>query len=225
LVAIAAKHDPHTALVSDILSLPHPVNRFDFAICIAVVHHLSTRERRIAAVKAVLDTLKDTTGVKSDEQFPNQVYQSAALIYVWALEQKNSRRGWDETSSQDVMVPWVLQNPAVERKQKKQPSEAHDTLKSSDTQGPSDHIGRNQDNGRSLLNTKSGAAATARAENPEKPTSSPTKTIFQRYYHLYRAGELEMDSAEAGGLILDSGYEKDNWWAIATRSVATNDSR
>ena len=31
-----------------------------------------------------------------------------ALIYVWALEQKNSRRGWDENSAQDVFVPWVL---------------------------------------------------------------------------------------------------------------------
>lgn len=39
--------------------------------------------------------------------------------------------------------------------------------------------------------------------------------VFQRYYHLYRKGELESDVVEAGGQVLESGYEKDNWWAIA----------
>ena len=85
-----------------------------------------------------------------------------ALIYVWALEQKHSRRGWDEGDEQDIMVPWVM-------KQKFE--------------------GRN---------------------NVEERT-------FDRYYHLYRSGELEHDIAGAGGIIVDSGYEKDNWWAIAAR--------
>ncbi|TVY54818.1 tRNA (carboxymethyluridine(34)-5-O)-methyltransferase, partial [Lachnellula suecica] len=62
------------ALVADTLALPHQKSRFDFAICIAVVHHLSTRERRQEAVGAVLETLRE--GGK-------------ALIYVWALEQKS----------------------------------------------------------------------------------------------------------------------------------------
>lgn len=31
-----------------------------------------------------------------------------ALIYVWALEQEGSRRGWGEKDDQDVMVPWVM---------------------------------------------------------------------------------------------------------------------
>jgi tRNA (uracil-5-)-methyltransferase TRM9 len=56
-----------------------------------VIHHLSSKSRRIAGIKALLDTLR--AGGK-------------ALIYVWALEQKSSRRGWDESSEQDVMVPW-----------------------------------------------------------------------------------------------------------------------
>lgn len=51
-------------------------------------------------MKSILETLKqpsaaDPTGGK-------------ALIYVWALEQKDSRRGWDKGDDQDVMVPWVL---------------------------------------------------------------------------------------------------------------------
>ena len=45
-----------------------------------------------------------------------------------------------------------------------------------------------------------------------------TKT-FHRYYHLYRRGELERDIVDAGGKVTESGYERDNWWAIAVRDA------
>ncbi|KAF2672053.1 S-adenosyl-L-methionine-dependent methyltransferase [Microthyrium microscopicum] len=154
LVKIAADKKSHDTVVGDILDLPHPLGQFDFAICIAVVHHLSTRERRVQAVGAVLSLLKQRNSTaKSDKD-------ATALIYVWALEQKNSRRGWDEGGEQDVMVPWV----------------------------------------------KKGSKT---SEQPDK--------IVERYYHLYRKGELEEDIREVGGEIVESGYEKDNWWAIARR--------
>ncbi|KAJ5322979.1 hypothetical protein N7452_011268 [Penicillium brevicompactum] len=76
------------------------------------------------------------------------------LVYAWALEQKNSRRGWDKGDEQDRMVPWVR-----------------------------------------------------KGDQPQ---------TFHRYYHLYEEGELERDIENAGGRVLESGYEKDNWWAIAT---------
>ena len=146
LVKIASQHQPHSSLVADSLYLPHPLGFFDFAISIAVVHHLSTPQRRIQAVAAILELLRRPMGAETGAR---------ALIYVWALEQKHSRRGWDEGDDQDVMVPWVMK------------------------QGP-----------------------------------EPGKT-FSRYYHLYRQGELEHDIVEAGGVILEAGYEKDNWWAVA----------
>lgn len=40
---------------------------------------------------------------------------------------------------------------------------------------------------------------------------------FHRYYHLYREGELEADVRAAGGEVVEAGYEKDNWWAVAIR--------
>ena len=46
-----------------------------------------------------------------------------------------------------------------------------------------------------------------------KPEGDKT---FLRYYHLYRKGELEEDIEKAGGKVLESGYEKDNWWAISS---------
>lgn len=95
LIKIASQHQPHEAIVADSLALPHEKGRFDFAISIAVVHHLSTNERRRDAVQAILECLRSSADAK-------------ALIYVWALEQKDSRRGWDEGHEQDVMVPWVM---------------------------------------------------------------------------------------------------------------------
>ncbi|KAL8702877.1 MAG: hypothetical protein Q9201_003940 [Fulgogasparrea decipioides] len=163
LVKIASQHQPHASIVADNLSLPHPSSFFDFAVSIAVVHHLSTRSRRVQAIAAVLETLRSPAG--SEQRQPDCSNRGGkALIYVWALEQKTSRRGWDEDHEQDVMVPWVMKMPSVEH------------------------------------------------------GNEGSKT-FNRYYHLYRRGELESDILNAGGSVLESGYEKDNWWAIAVRQA------
>lgn len=154
---IAAKHESHTALVADNLQLPHPPSFFDFAISIAVIHHLSTTARRVQAIASILETLRPASG--SSRSSGNG---GKALIYVWALEQQQSRRGWSEQDQQDVMVPWVMKGSSVGAK------------------------------------------------------DAGTRT-FHRYYHLYRSAELERDIAAAGGTVLEAGYEKDNWWAIATR--------
>ncbi|KAK5132353.1 hypothetical protein LTR08_009188 [Meristemomyces frigidus] len=143
------------ASLADILDLPHPLHAFDFAISIAVVHHLSTPERRVQAIKSMLDTLKP---------------DGKALIYVWALEQESSRRGWTEQDDQDVMVPWVMRGSKKDR-------------------------------------TTKGESGEDRDQNGDR--------TFHRYYHLYRKGELEHDMKAAGGHVLQAGYEKDNWWAVA----------
>jgi tRNA (uracil-5-)-methyltransferase TRM9 len=175
LVKIAKQHEPHATVVADNLSLPHPAGTFDFAISIAVIHHLSTPARRVEAVKAVLDILRKPSSSSQQDG-------GKALIYVWALEQKDSRRGWDEGHEQDVMVPWVLK----QKKEKKTRQRKGDGAVNGD------------DN-----------------QEEEKDKAIGDKT-FLRYYHLYKKGELEQDIEEAGGVVLESGYEKDNWWAIAS---------
>ena len=91
----------HEAVVSHALELPHPSSQFDFAISIAFIHHLSSEERRVAAITSMIAMLKPASSDQSEKG-------GRALIYVWALEQKDSRRGWDEGSAQDVLVPWVM---------------------------------------------------------------------------------------------------------------------
>ena len=154
LVAIASQHRPHAALMADTLHLPHRPFFFDFAISIAVIHHLSTRERRVEAIKCVLGVLRRPGGK------PDAAGGGRALFYVWALEQRGSRRGWDHGDEQDIIVPWVMKQ-----------------------------------------DSRDGVV--------------PTTKTFQRYYHLYQKGELDEDISRAGGTVVNSGYERDNWWAIA----------
>jgi len=144
LVDLARRRQPHSAVVADTLHLPHRDAAFDFAIAIAVVHHLSTPRRRVEALGAILRAVR-----------------GQVLVFVWALEQGGSRRGWHVGHDPDVMVPWVVPG------------------------GPS-HPGR-------------------------------ADRTYHRFYHLYREGELERDIEAARGTVLRSGYDRDNWWAIATR--------
>jgi tRNA (uracil-5-)-methyltransferase TRM9 len=155
---------------------------FDFAISIAVIHHLSTPARRVEAVKAVLDILRQPSSSINVQDDGGK-----ALIYVWALEQKDSRRGWDEGHEQDVMVPWVLK----QKKEKKK------------------NVGQRKGEG-------VGGGDGGDGEGREKGEEGSGDKTFLRYYHLYRKGELERDIVEAGGTVVESGYEKDNWWAIAS---------
>ena len=158
LVKIASRNGQREALIVDSLSLPHRDFSLDFAISIAVIHHLSTAVRRIQAIKSILLTLRCTSiPLCPSPESPSD--GGKALIFVWALEQRGSRRGWDAGDEQDVLVPWVTKR---------------------------DH-----------------SDGTQQAQT------------FDRYYHLYRHGELEHDITAAGGFVIDSGYEKDNWWAIA----------
>ncbi|XP_063725360.1 alkylated DNA repair protein alkB homolog 8-like [Symsagittifera roscoffensis] len=60
-------------MASDCLKTPLRNNSCDHAISIAVIHHLSTLDRRKAAIREIVRILN--TGGK-------------ALIYVWAMEQK-----------------------------------------------------------------------------------------------------------------------------------------
>ncbi|MCJ1438294.1 tRNA methyltransferase, has a role in tRNA modification [Xylographa pallens] len=158
LVKIAYRNGQSNALIANSLSLPHRNSSLDFAISIAVVHHLSTTVRRVQAIKSILRALR-CTSIPLCPFSGSIIDGGKALFFVWALEQRDSRRGWDAGDEQDVMVPWVMKGIHSDGTQKAQ--------------------------------------------------------TFDRYYHLYRQGELEHDISEAGGLVIESGYEKDNWWAVA----------
>lgn len=77
-------------LVSNCLNVPLPDNSMDYIMSIAVIHHLSTPERRLQSLIEMKRLLKP--GGK-------------ALVYVWAFEQPK----FNNELKQDVMVKWPLQ--------------------------------------------------------------------------------------------------------------------
>jgi len=210
LAKIAATHQPHAAIVADTLALPHPLGTFDFAISIAVIHHLSTPARRVEAVKDILNTLRPARTDPTDTIEKDSA--GKALIYVWALEQKGSRRGWDEGHEQDVMVPWILKGKK-DKGQKKREKKGRNTGEARQREG----LGRDVSEPSEDPSKQDQGEYLTPLEQAQREGVDPTQDrTFQRYYHLYRKGELEDDIVEAGGKVVDSGYEKDNWWAIAT---------
>jgi ubiquinone/menaquinone biosynthesis C-methylase UbiE len=78
-----------TACNANALDLPFKDNDFDVVLSVAVIHHLSTEERRLAAVQELIRVTK-----------PGGVL----FIQVWALEQPpESKRKF---TKQDTMVSW-----------------------------------------------------------------------------------------------------------------------
>lgn len=73
-------------MVCDNLNLPFRDQVFDAIISIGVIHHFSTKQRRIRAIKEMARVLAPG---------------GQLMIYVWALEQKNRH-----FEKQDVLVPW-----------------------------------------------------------------------------------------------------------------------
>ncbi|XP_051522111.1 probable tRNA methyltransferase 9B [Myxocyprinus asiaticus] len=76
----------HEVQLCDGLRLPYRDGCFDAVLSIAVIHHMSTKERRIRAIKEMARTLR---------------VGGRIMIYVWAMEQK--RRKFEK---QDIFVPW-----------------------------------------------------------------------------------------------------------------------
>ena len=78
-------------LRGDGLQVPFRDNAFDAAMSIAVIHHFSTPDRRMAAIRELVRIVRPGGKI---------------LIYVWAREQP--KRRCPEGGTGDVMVPWEM---------------------------------------------------------------------------------------------------------------------
>jgi len=81
----------YEVMIADAVLLPYRSNVFDYALNIAVLHHISSPERRIELVKETMRIVK-VGGV--------------ALFYAWALEQEQGGVSGHQFEGQDVLVPF-----------------------------------------------------------------------------------------------------------------------
>ena len=93
----------YEVLAANALMLPYRSNTFDAAICIAVLHHISTKARRVKLVSEVVRILR-----------PGGV----ALFYAWAQEQEEGASG-HRFATQDVIVPFRVKKSAETSKDDK----------------------------------------------------------------------------------------------------------
>ena len=166
------------------------------------MHHWSTRERRVAAIQHILSKVK-----------PN----GRALIYCWALEQAGSRRGYHEGMQQDVLVPWVLQRKHSKALQTRSNSSKTKAEKPDLSEiAPKDRAAFIQRWKEEQQARRAAEEQDRERERSQQLESDQQNTKF-RYYHLYKEGELEQDCISAGGKVVGTGYEKDNWYVIVER--------
>lgn len=81
------------AVQSDILNIGFVQSRFDFGICIAVIHHISSKSRRIESIRNMLELLTSN---------------GQLMITVWALEQEADHPSWNISDRQEALIPWKL---------------------------------------------------------------------------------------------------------------------
>lgn len=107
---LQVSRDPQNGVFCcDAVCVPFVSNKFDAAICIAVLHHLASVERRLAVISEIVRIL-----------CPG----GRALIQAWALEQEaTSKRQFPR---QDVLVPWSLQQQFVRGGQNKSVSKVNE---------------------------------------------------------------------------------------------------
>jgi tRNA (uracil-5-)-methyltransferase TRM9 len=90
LVGSGSSYD---SILANGLYLPYRSNIFDYAISIAVVHHIRSFDHRVRFVQNIINSLKDG---------------GTLLFTVWAAEQKIKKK-WTEITqgSKDYDVPWL----------------------------------------------------------------------------------------------------------------------
>lgn len=92
LVNIAKAKHPHANVsIANVLCMPYADNAFDNLICIAVLHHLSTAQKRSMAIEELMRVLKPG---------------GRAFITVWATEAYKPSWKMVEGGTNDYMVPW-----------------------------------------------------------------------------------------------------------------------
>ncbi|NXY22670.1 ALKB8 protein, partial [Atrichornis clamosus] len=216
------------AFVCDALSVPIRSGSCDACISIAVIHHFSTAERRLAAIRELTRLLRPG---------------GMALIYVWAMEQeyKNQKSKYlkeknGNKNKEEEMNTGTVQRPLTDQvaDNSSQDSACSDQLlndskdEGCDAKPGADstlpvHTNRTSFHSQDLLvpwhlkgGTKKKEESTDRALLPAgSKESQELSAVFHRYYHVFCEGELEAACRSLDCVrIQKSYYDQGNWCVI-----------
>lgn len=232
LVSICSERG-NEVLVADTLRLPYRTGSFDAAISIAVLHHLSTEERRRKAVEELARVV---------------AIGGSILITVWAVEQEDKTllSKWTPLTSK-YSAEWV--GVGMKSKSGKQlvaplqpieeqdilvgPAYDDDILEEARTETTTENFSMQGSEGNSVEQQDffvpwhlpyhraeiAGASAAAVASGFARKDDKKAAVIYNRYYHVFAEGELErLVSRVKGVRISDTFFDKSNWCVILQRA-------
>ncbi|NXN68928.1 ALKB8 protein, partial [Himantopus himantopus] len=215
------------AFVCDALSVPIRSGSCDACISIAVIHHFSTAERRLATIRELARLLRPG---------------GMALIYVWAMEQeyKNQKSKYlkEKNGSKDTeeeINTGTAQRPLSDQMpdSSSQDSACSEGLIDSKDKGchaqPVEdsrlpvHTNRTSFHSQDVLvpwhlrggTKKKGESVDTVLFPAGSKESQELSPVFHRYYHVFREGELEAACRSLDCVRLQkSYYDQGNWCVV-----------
>jgi alkylated DNA repair protein alkB homolog 8 len=204
LINICGKRDLN-CFVSDCLNISCSDDRFDYVICIAVLHHLSTKERRVRALNEILRILKPGGKALVTVWAKEQKYQTKDSIYLSRKKQTSTttdeiskiHKYGQEFENKDVFVAWHYKA----KSEKKEPKAKREKRK----------------NKNELKEDKSIEVIPTQCEEVKKKNEEEGE-VYLRFYHVFEDGELVNLFEDIKNVkIIDSFYEQGNWACTFTK--------
>lgn len=214
LITICADRG-HEVLVADAVNLPYKTGFGDAAISIAVLHHLSTENRRKKAIEELVRVVK---------------MGGLVLITVWAVEQEDGSllHKWTPLTEKYVEEEWVgpssprVRDPFSFKLESIPESDENINLASQSVK----ETVRNQQEyfvpwhlpyHRAEV---SGASACALANGLARKDDKKGAVVYNRYYHVFSEGELErLVSGMDNAIIVDQFFDKSNWCIVLKKTL------
>ncbi|KAG0501608.1 hypothetical protein HPP92_001680 [Vanilla planifolia] len=202
LIDICAKRD-HEVLVADAVNLPYKSNFGDAAICIAVLHHLSTEGRRRKAIKELIRVVRRG---------------GLVLITVWAVEQEDTLllSNWTPLLEKYNEV-WVSHSSPNARNSVAVMLEKIPEVNEEDLHERQDYfVPWHLPYHRAEI---SSASTSALANGFAKKDDKKGAVVYNRYYHVFVEGELQRLVAGLENVkTIDQFYDKSNWCIILQKT-------
>lgn len=221
----------HEVLVADAVNLPYRTGFGDAAISIAVLHHLSTENRRKRAINELVRAVKKG---------------GLILITVWAVEQEDQSLVTKWTPlNQKYVDEWIgpgsprIRSPSPFTLESIPETENNSKEHEKDTESLN-HMFKGtmpsaSKDDSSLQNQQeyfvpwhlpyhraevSGASACALANGLAKKDDNKGAVVYNRYYHVFSEGELErLVSGMNKAVVVDRFFDKSNWCIILQKTL------
>ncbi|OQV15112.1 Alkylated DNA repair protein alkB-like protein 8 [Hypsibius exemplaris] len=185
-------------VVSDILALPFRAGSCDGVICIAVIHHLSSEERRVQAIQEIVRLLR---------------LGGRALIYVWAMEQQ-----WKDQKKSTYLKKTGHKEPSPHLNDGGDPSTSDLPFSAAASSCPLPvHVNRTEFKQQDVLvpwHLKN-VPSSADKEKPAEP-----EKVFHRFYHVFREGELRQCCERLADVrVVLEYYDEGNWCIVLEKTA------